>query len=409
MGTPGGCPAGDHLTGRSLKLFTPKQYLTAYGVEGLHAQGISGQGQSVAVLSFAPGRQSDLATFTNCFGLATPHLQNIPVGVGTQPVLGSTQVHDEISLDTEMVTAMAPQLSDIDVIHTTNASATGLLDLFDAPLDRSLFDGPMPSVVTFSGGICEIGGNEPYSKFPLAYALYEHLFMDAAANGVSVVAASGDWGSSCNLFNATSGSGFGYRSLARQSVQFPASSPFVTGVGGALFGLNVNDSIKNEEAWNDLPLGVGLAGGGGESAIFTRPWYQDGLTLSGSGRLVPDVSLEADTSYPIATYCSSGCQFVGWQPGGGTSAAAPLLAGGIALANQAALSQQDAQLGLINPLIYQLGKTDSSALVDIAQGNNDVYGLDCCTAGPGYDEATGWGSVNFSQLIQAADATTTRS
>jgi subtilase family serine protease len=130
VGTPDGCPAGHHMTDRSVNLLTPKQYLTAYGVEGLHAQGVSGRGQSVAVLSFSPGRQSDLATFTHCFGLATPHLQNIPVGVGTQPALGSSQVHDEISLDTEMVAAMAPQLSDIDVIHTTNDSATGLLELF---------------------------------------------------------------------------------------------------------------------------------------------------------------------------------------------------------------------------------------------------------------------------------------
>ena len=409
MGTPGGCPAGDHVTGRSGKLLTPMQYLTAYGVEGLHAQGVSGRGQSVAVLSLSTGRQSDLATFTHCFGLATPHLQNIHVGGGSQPALASSQVHDEVSLDTEMVAAMAPQLSDIDVIHTTNDSATGLLELFDAPLDRSLFHGPMPRVVTFSGGICEVGGNEPYSQFPLAYALYEHLFVDTAANGVSVVAASGDWGSSCNLFNASNRSGFGDRSLAQLSVQYPASSPYVTGAGGALFGLDANDSIKNEETWNDLPLGVGLAGGGGESTAFSRPWYQAGLTLNGSGRLVPDVSLEADTSYPIATYCSSGCQSVGWQPGSGTSAAAPLLAGGIALANEVALSQHYGSLGLINPLLYQLGQTRSSALRDITRGNNDVYGLGCCAAGPGYDEASGWGSVNFSQLIGAADAVAARS
>ncbi len=183
----------------------------------------------------------------------------------------------------------------------------------------------------------------------------------------------------------------------------------MTGAGGALFGLDANDSIKNEETWNDLPLGVGLAGGGGESTAFSRPWYQAGLTLNGSGRLVPDVSLEADTSYPIATYCSSGCQSVGWQPGSGTSAAAPLLAGGIALANEVALSQHYGSLGLINPLLYQLGQTRSSALRDITRGNNDVYGLGCCAAGPGYDEASGWGSVNFSQLIGAADAVAARS
>jgi subtilase family serine protease len=408
-GTPGGCSAGKHMTGRSLDLLTPKQYLTAYGVESLHDEGISGQGQAVAILSLAPGRQSDLATFTHCFGLATPRINNVAVGLGTPTSASGPASPDEIALDTQMVAAMAPRLSSIDVIDNPSPTATGLAELLDAPLNHSLLHGPMPKVVSISLGVCEEGGNERYSQFPLAYPLYEHLLMDAAANGISVVAASGDWGPSCNLFNTTNKSSFADRSLARLSVQFPSSSPFVTSVGGALFGLNANDSIKNEGAWNDLPLGVGVASGGGESVVNTRPWYQGELGLTGSGRLVPDVSLEADSSYPIATYCSRHCRFAGWMPGGGTSAATPLLAGGIALADQEAASHHEASLGLINPLLYELGADHSSALRDITKGNIDVYGLGCCTARPGYDEATGWGSVNFPAFIQAADSAAARS
>ena len=181
----------------------------------------------------------------------------------------------------------------------------------------------------------------------------------------------------------------------------PSSSPFVTDAGGSLLGLDANDSIKNEEAWNDLPLGLGEASGGGQSAVFARPWYQQNLGIAGAGRLVPDVALEADVIYPIATYRSRGCTLSGWQPGGGTSAAAPLLAGGIALADEEQASQHHASLGLINPLLYQLGEEHSGALVVITKGNNDVYGLGICEAGPSYSEVTGWRSVNLPLFIEA--------
>ena len=59
-------------------------------------------------------------------------------------------------------------------------------------------------------------------------------------------------------------------------------------------------------------------------------------------------------------------------------------------------------LGLVNPLLYQLGEAHSKALVNITTGNNDVYGLGCCTAKPGYNDAAGWGSVNFPQFVSAA-------
>ncbi len=398
MGTPGGCPAGNHVARGTTSMFTPRQYLSAYGVESLQDEGVSGDGQTVAIWSGVPGRQSDLATFTHCFGLSTPQIHNVPIGLGTRASLKFALAHDEESLDTEMVAAMAPRLSGIDVMNTPDeTTAVGITELLDAPLDRSLFHGPMPKIVSISLGFCEAGGTFSYRQYPLAYALDEHLLMDAAATGISTVNSSGDTGSSCNLATPARPSG------ARLSVQYPSSSPFVTDAGGALLGLNADDSIRSEAAWDDLPLGFGLASGGGESTVFARPWYQAALAVSGADRLVPDVALEADSFYPISTYCSLGCTSSGWQPGGGTSAAAPLLAGGMALANEEAAGQHEGSLGLLNPLLYQLGQEHSSALVDITNGSNDVYGLGCCTALPGYDEATGWGSVNFPQFIQAAD------
>ncbi len=282
MGTPGGCSAGSHVAGESTKLFTPKQFLTAYGVETLHEEDISGQGQTVAILSGVPGRQSDLATFTHCYGLPTPQIENIPVGLGTRASLNFPAAHDEVSLDTEMVAAMAPRLRAIDVINTADeGTAVGLVELLDAPLNRALLHGQTPNVVSISFGFCEIGGSASYSQDPLAYTLDEHLLMDAAANGITVVNSSGDTGSSCNLAAPRDHSG------ARLSVQYPSSSPFVTDAGGSLLGLDVNDSIKNEEAWNDLPLGLGVASGGDRARCSPVRGINRPLELRGMVVLCP--------------------------------------------------------------------------------------------------------------------------
>ena len=390
LGTAGGCAAArvvDHV-----RTFTPKQYLTAYGVEALHGEGLLGQGQAVAIISEVPATQSNLASFTRCFGVATPPIRDIRVGTGTTTALDDPDAHWEIALDTEMVTAMAPRLSDIDVIYDPYGS---LVERLDATLNRSLIKGPMPKVVSYSGGGCEPVGPSASSKVALEYTLTEHILMDMAATGISFVAAAGDTGSSCNQANAAIAG-------ARLSVSFPASSPYATSAGGELLGLNAADQIQGQQVWDDLPLGSGLAGGGGQSAVFARPWYQQHLTTAGHGRLVPDVALEADLDYPVANYCTTGCDGYGWAGGGGTSAATPLMAGGIALADERSSSYGEGPLGLVNPLMYQLGEAHSKALVNITTGNNDVYGLGCCTAKPGYNDAAGWGSVNFPQFVSAA-------
>ncbi len=100
----------------------------------------------------------------------------------------------------------------------------------------------------------------PISNVALQYALTEHILMDMAANGISFVAAAGDTGSSCNQANAAT-------AVARLSVSFPASSPYATSAGGELMGLNAADEIQGQQVWDDLPLGVGLAGGGGQSVV----------------------------------------------------------------------------------------------------------------------------------------------
>src|SRR5262249_4780222 len=105
----------------------------------------------------------------------------------------------------------------------------------------------------------------------------------------------------------------------------------------------------------------------------------------------------------------------GWASVGGTSLAAPLLAGGVALADQRAATRRNRRLGPLNPLIYSLarGRSRSRIFRDVVKGNNDLGSyipeavgggapLGCCSAGPGYDLATGWGSVNVAAFSKAA-------
>lgn len=390
LGSAGGCSAARVVDHRSA--FTPKQYLTAYGVEALHGQGLLGQGQAVAIISEEPALQSNVATFARCFGLSTPPVRDIRVGTGTTSALHDLDADLEVALDTEMVTAMAPRPSDIDVIYDPEGS---LVERLDATLNRSLIRGPMPKVVSYSGGACEPLGASAFSRVTLEYSLTEHILMDMAANGITFVAAAGDTGSSCNQANAAIAG-------ARLSVSFPASSPYATSVGGELMGLNTRDEIEGQQVWDDLPLGTGVAGGGGQSAVFSRPWYQGPITMPSKGRLVPDVALEADTEYPIAAYCKFSCDGYGWVGEGGTSAATPLMAGGIALANEKSSKHGESPLGLVNPLLYELGEAHSKALVNIIRGDNDIYGLGCCRAKPGYNDAAGWGSVYFPEFVLAA-------
>jgi kumamolisin len=113
--------------------------------------------------------------------------------------------------------------------------------------------------------------------------------------------------------------------------------------------------------------------------------------------MVPDVAAFADPSpgYPIV--CSSGvqgCKGSGQSIAfvGGTSAAAPLVAGMIALWNQQARNQGLPRPGFVPPLLYALAEHNPGSFTDVTQGTNALFGGSCCPARAGYDTATGWGS-----------------
>lgn len=156
--------------------------------------------------------------------------------------------------------------------------------------------------------------------------------------------------------------------------------------------------------------------------LFHRPSYQKG-TVSRNARGVPDVSMLADIVPGYAVYCSATGDCVTsatpnpWQTVGGTSAATPLLAGGLALVDQQLRLNGRPGLGFVNPLLYKIGHSADlrgSVFSDVLQFGNDVgpyirgthKSLGCCSAHSGYDRASGWGSVNVSALSLAAVAMT---
>jgi hypothetical protein len=151
--------------------------------------------------------------------------------------------------------------------------------------------------------------------------------------------------------------------------------------------------------------------------LFSRPSYQAG-TVAGRRRAVPDVALLADAAPGYAVFCTAGgtadCSAkVPWEALGGTSAAAPLFAAGAAIVDQDLRRHHRELLGFANPLIYRLARSAAGARIfaDVTQYDNDLgpfmtatggKPVGCCTAAPGYDEASGWGGVNLAAFDAAA-------
>jgi kumamolisin len=391
-GTASGCADGLASGG-----FTPNQYQGAYGFGPLYAAGLNGTGERVALIEINGYKPADVSAFAACFGLPVPKVTQYGVGI-KRPLAA---VNGETTLDLEILTASAPGLKGIDV-YESHPLASDVLRALTVPLENR---GRKPDVISASLGSCEgdakraIGGKN--------ITTVESALQMAAASGISVLASSGDDGSS---------SCFDLQGIPepREAVSFPASSPWVTSVGGTNIMLNADNSLNSQDVWNS-PTG---AGGGGYSILFKRPGYQDGFTTA-KHRVVPDVAMLADTSPGYAIYCTAkgDCQGAPpsgpWGEFGGTSAGTPLLAGGLALIDEGLRKVGRQDVGLANPLFYKIAKGPLGPLVlrDVTLGNNDLFALvtngvrkvGCCDAAVGFDAASGLGGVIVSELSAAAD------
>jgi subtilase family serine protease len=394
-GSPGGCPEGMAAGG-----FTPNQYMTAYGLSPLFSAGVRGQGERVALIEIDGFRNSDIGTFANCFGLDVPRLNGFGVGIKHQLPPGG-----ESTLDLEVLDAAAPDLMAIDV-YETRPSAVDTLRALTAPLQNKGF---RPQVISASLGLCE--PDVLLAVGVRGLRMVEGALQMAAASGITFLSSSGDQGSADCV-------GLDGAPIDRLAVNYPSSSPWATGVGGTNLILGTTNQIAGQVVWNDTSVQPGAAGGGGASMLFTRPSYQKG-TVHRNVRFVPDVAMLADIAPGYAVYCSAPGDCVNsmnpnrWQTVGGTSAATPLLAGGLALVDQELRMNGRPDIGLVNPLLYMIGRSAAlrpHVFSDVLSFGNDVgpfipgnhRPLGCCTAVSGYDRASGWGSVDIQGLAAVA-------
>ncbi|HEY8323754.1 MAG TPA: S53 family peptidase [Ktedonobacterales bacterium] len=350
----------------------PSALRAAYDVNPIIQQGMDGSGETVAIAEIDRFNQSDVDIYDSAFALASPPVQVVKVAGGS-----NTQSPEPV-LDIEVLHAIAPKANVI--AYESGPDLNSLTQMFDQIVSDN-----RAQIVSISLGACELGvDNSSASGFLNAL---DATFQRADAQGMSVLVSSGDSGA------------YGCQDN-HLSVDLPAASPFVTAVGGtAYFSASGGNGYGREDGWEG-PL-ESAGGGGGVSAIYNRPSWQNGPgvdnSYSNGAREAPDVSADADplTGYRVYYSGDSGCSGNDcWTVVGGTSAAAPFWAGLIALANQ----QGHRKLGFLNPALYTIGSAGNSGagapFHDVTAGGNLYY-----QATPGWDYSTGWGSPDAAVII----------
>ncbi|WNI16784.1 S53 family peptidase [Actinacidiphila sp. ITFR-21] len=325
--------------------YTPAQIKGGYNVSGSY----TGSGQKIALLEFDGFQQSNITTFDSHYGLSSPAatVHKVDGGSGS---LGDGQV--EVELDIEVLNAIAPAAA-VTVFEGPNSDA-GEVDTYQAIVDSGI------PVTSISWGAAE--SQRTTSNINAVDA----VFKQGAAQGLGFFAASGDSGSD------DAGNG-------RTSVDYPASDPYVTGVGGTKLTVTSSNAWSSETAWN--------GGGGGKSSVFAIPSWQTPVQKSQGGgkRQVPDVAALAAPTPGVSIYSQGS-----WGQVGGTSAAAPEWAAFATLYNQQAAAAGKPRLGSANPALYAAAGT---GFHDITSGSNGAY-----SAAAGWDFTTGWGSYNAATL-----------
>jgi hypothetical protein len=378
----------------------------AYGTGQLYNQyGNTGSGISVGLFELENYSPDDVSAYQQCFGTHASVSAVKVDGGPTAPPDVNTQVGLESALDIETVVGLAPGAA-VKVYQGPDNPTTGqYLDVF-----RQMVTDDSVQVISTSWGICE---TDLQAVDPTFMSSEATLFAAAAAQGQTVLAASGDSGSTgCFHGSATSGSG-------NLVVDDPASQPNVTAVGGTSMTIPTGTSSVVQSTWNSQDPNPPGGSGGGVSryqSLSGAGNYQSGVQGAGytnvcgaaagsTCRQVPDVSAVADpaTGYMVANGqgVEQGQSVQYWNIIGGTSGAAPLWAAIVALADASSSCAANGAVGLVNPALYQ----HANLLSDVTTGNNDVvasgYSGGLYAAGPGYDLATGLGTPKAPALVEA--------
>jgi subtilase family serine protease len=380
--------------------YAPRQFRVTYGIQPLLDRGITGRGQTIVLLEFPPPAagtppevtdiRQDLARFDSVFGLPAARLHVVnTLAHAASPWLAT----GEEAEDTEIVHAVAPDAAIREVLIPRGAAASPgrVSAAVVAGLRLGLAQGAVISLSASSGEHCFTSAE---------VAQVASVLQAAQRDRVTVVNSSGDSGAAANLCP-----GAGTAATHVKGVNLPDSDPLTLAAGGtSLHASRTTGAYIGETAWNTPPPTPGArsaASGGGFSRLFPRPAYQDGIAGIGATRGVPDVAADADPRTGMALAISDGGQDYILAGASGTSAAAPLWAAVIALADQYA----GRHLGFVNPALYQIGRSASyhQAFHDVATGTSTVtFPTQTITgyqAAPGWDPVTGWGSPNAQVLV----------
>ncbi|AOR31794.1 protease [Streptomyces fodineus] len=376
-----------------INCYNPLQYRTAYDLNPLYKKGITGKGRTIVIVdSFgSPTVQHDLDVYSKQFGLPSTKVQVVKWGhVPKFDPKNSdmTGWAGETTLDVEMAHAVAPGAK-IVLVETAVAETegtTGLPEMMSA--EKSLIDHGVGDVISQSFGATE-------NTFPgfdkgdfSSIKKLRYAFEAAQRKHVTVLASSGDGG-------ATDMKADGKTYYNKPVNSWPSSDPLVTSIGGTQLHLNdKGDRVKPDSVYNDYG-----AGGGGQSHVFTRPGFQDGVkNVVGTRRGTPDISMAAAVNGGAWVYSSYDPTATGWDVSGGTSEASPLFSGIVALADQAA----GHRVGDINAALYTLLKQKNPGLVDVNDGTDNSYqGVKGYKAVNGYDMATGVGTLDALRFVTA--------
>ncbi|MGI9556901.1 MAG: S53 family peptidase [Solirubrobacterales bacterium] len=411
-----------------------KKIRSAYRAQKLYRKGFDGSGVDIGIVTgyLSPTLQSDLDTYSDDNNIPSTRLRiSTPSGYAPADPLLIWDVYGEQTLDTQVSHGMAPGAR----IHYSGPDLgvgspvlSGVNEQIMA--DSELVDRNRVEVISNSWGFPEIA--LPKSIFRAG----EDIFMQAAAQGITMLYSSGDTGDGIASPPAM---GFGIR-----TVQYPGSSRWVTAVGGTTLAVGPTGERVWEQGWGESAAGFNQVSGaweptlpgifsggstGGASRVFRQPGYQRGKVpkgpsgyYGGRARVVPDVALLAD---PMSGpgIVQTGVEAVGGPEVvirsniGGTSVAAPAFAGAVAVM----ADRNGGRLGFLNPSLYRVRgkairrvgpvrKPAVSALIGYANARNasDGYQVALLTGGQygtlsvrrGYDDVTGLGSPSVQKLAK---------
>jgi subtilase family serine protease len=392
----------DFTAGNGAHFLAPADFATIYNVNPLYnaVPAIDGTGQTIAIVGRTDINLGDVQFFRSFFGL--PANDPIFIHNGADPGNLGGGEETEADLDVEWSGAIAKNATIKFVISQT--AATDGVDLSA----QFIVNNNVANIMSTSFGLCEQSLGAAGNNF------WSTLWAQAAAQGITAFVSSGDSGAAgCDPSGAVTGTGLGVNGLA--------STPSNIAVGGTEFNEGAgnfwsptNNAVNQssvlsyipEIVWNESGAVAGgsnlFSTGGGASVIYPKPAFQAGPGVpADNARDIPDVSLSSAGHDGYLIIQGHTANVSGLAAVGGTSAASPSFAGLMALVVQKTGTAQ----GNANPIFYSMGQSQSTGgpavYHDTTSGNNSVPGVVGFSAGVGYDEATGWGSVDASTMVNS--------